>query len=361
MSDQKYFTKSKQTVATISPLGKAGGEGQVFLTNTNQAAKVFNSRTNLSSKDKKIDALLRKGISERAFCLPLEKIYSDSNKLVGFTMNLAEGELMQTCVFSRKGLLKKFPHWNRVNLANLAITLLRQIEILHKSNILIGDINPYNIMVNSDTEIYFIDTDSFQVDDLPCTVETPLFTAPELQGADFKKTLRTTHNEHFSIATLLFMIFLPGKNPWEYIGGSDLATNIKEQNFSYPMGEEDNLQAPKGIWEFIWLELNYDLRKAFYNVFKNIKRFNLSQWITVIESYKQELIIGECTKEIYPSQVETTIAKFKSININTGTSPEFKKNLRNEKTELSLDSRNKKIGDDFSIIPYSRPIYKQRS
>jgi serine/threonine protein kinase len=344
MAEQKYFTKSKKGITTISTLGKAGGEGQVYLTDTNQAAKIFNDRVNLTIKGKKIEALLSKNIPHKSFCLPIEKVYNENNRLVGFTMNLANGDLMQSCVFSRKGLLKKFPHWNRINLANLAIRLLEQIEILHKNNILVGDINPYNIMVNSDNEIYFIDTDSFQVDSLPCTVETALFTAPELQGADFKKTLRTIQNEYFSIATLLFMIFLPGKNPWEYIGGSDLATNIKEQNFSYPLGEDDNLQAPRGIWEFIWIDLNYDLRKAFYNVFKDIKRFNLSQWITVIESYKQDLLIGECSKEIFPSQVESKTEKYNSLNINKGTSPEFKKNLRIEKTELSLDIRNSKIG-----------------
>lgn len=344
MLNYKIYTADKEEIRLISTLGNKGAEGDVYLTNKNQAVKIFNDKVNLSMKERKIDILLNKGLSLESFCFPIEKVYSTNRKLIGFVMNLANGKLMQTCIFNRKGLLQKFPNWNRLNLAIFAINLLRKIEILHKNNIIIGDINPYNIIVNSESEIFFIDTDSFQVGNLPCEVGTDLFTAPEILGADFKKTLRTIRNEDFSVATLLFMIFMTGKNPFEYIGGSDLAANIKNQNFSYPLGEHDNLQAPKGFWEFIWNDFNYDLRKAFYNVFKNIKRFTVSEWITVIESYKHDLQIGSCNKEIFPDQIAYSLEKYKSLNINQGTSPEFRKNLRIEKTELSLNPSNTKIG-----------------
>lgn len=338
-----HFTENKKPVKLIQTLGKAGGEGQVFLSEDQFAVKVFNEKVDIHTKNKKIDILLNKHISEASFCLPIQKIFSGDGKLTGFTMKLAKGETIQSCVFNRKGLLSKFPHWNRINLSNLAVNLLSKIKILHDNNIIIGDINPHNIMINSDSEIYFIDTDSFQLEGLPGGVGSDLFNSPELRGANFRKVLRTKESEYFSIATLLFMIFLPGKNPWEYIGGNDLTANIKDQNFSYPMGEDDNLQAPRGIWEFIWLELSYDLRKTFYDVFKNHRRFNLDELILVIEAYKHELIINRCTKDIFPSQIDTTIAKYKSLNLNKGTNPEFKKNLRIEKTELSLDQNNKKI------------------
>ncbi|HEX4375359.1 MAG TPA: hypothetical protein VHZ50_18785, partial [Puia sp.] len=234
-----YITQSKKRLISVEQLGKSGGEGSVYLCNNGFAIKVFNEKADIELKSKKIDSLISKKIFDKTFALPIEKVFLENGEFQGFLMNTAQGETMQSCVFSRNGLLKKFPSWERINLANLAITLLKKLQILHNNKIIVGDINPYNIMVKSDTELFFIDTDSFQVDDFLCTVGTDLFTAPELQGADFKKTIRNIYNEQFSVATLLFMIFLPGKNPFAYTGGGDLAKNIKDQNFSYPLGEDD--------------------------------------------------------------------------------------------------------------------------
>lgn len=342
MSQIHFFSPRKELLQPVSQLG-SGGEGNVFLLEENTALKIFNSKVDLELKNKKIDALFSKKKVPECFCVPTMKVYTDKGTLAGYTMKLAQGEIMQWSVFSRKGLLARFPEWTRSNLARLAINLLTKIEMLRNEKILIGDINPYNIIINNEDDIYFIDIDSYQIDNMPCTVGLPLFTPPELQGANFRKILRTAYNENFSLGTLLFMIFLPGKNPFEYVGGSDLINNIKDQNFSYPLGDEDNLRAPKGIWEFIWNDLNYELRRAFYNVFKNVQRLTIKQWIKVIDSYYNDLEKGYCPNEIFPPLPITRLSKFKSLNINRRDINESDALLRNDTTLLSL-SKKKKIG-----------------
>ena len=98
-------------------------------------------------------------------------------------------------------------------------------------NIIIGDINPLNILVKSPTEVYFVDTDSYQVENYPCPVGTIEFTPPELQGKNYETFLRSFENEYFAIATLVFMILLPGKSPYTQQGGGDPAANIRAMEF----------------------------------------------------------------------------------------------------------------------------------
>ena len=338
------FFENNIPIRIIQQLGNSGGEGTVYLTNQNTAIKLFNDKVNKTTKEAKIDLLISKRIELEGINLPIQKVYDEKKVFIGFEMNLAQGETVQNCIFIRTGLLKKFPDWNRINLATLALTILNKIEVLHTNKIIIGDINPYNIMVNQDHEVYFIDTDSFQIDKFPCTVGTTLFTPPSLQGADFKKILRSKDDEYFSIAVLLFMIFLPGKNPFAYRGGGDLGETIKAQNFSYPLGEEDNLQAPKGIWEFIWNELSYDLRRGFYDVFRRGKKVNIKFWKEVIESYVHDLQKNEFPNEIYPSQLTPKIEKYKALSLNRRNIHDSNFKLRNDKTELSFNTRNPKIG-----------------
>lgn len=82
----------------------------------------------------------------------------------------------------------------------LCITILKKLKYLHDRNVILGDINPNNILVVSPTEVYFVDTDSYQIEGFPCPVGTINFTAPEIQRKDFSTFLRTIGNERFAVA-----------------------------------------------------------------------------------------------------------------------------------------------------------------
>ena len=215
-------------------------------------------------------------------------------------MPKAKGKELQKSIFIKPLFLKNFPTWKKRDTVELCLTVLEKIKYLHDRNIILGDINPANILVVSPKEVYFVDTDSYQVEDFPCPVGTNNYTAPEIQRKTFSKFLRTIGNEYFAVATLLFMIMLPGKPPYSQQGGEDPIDNIIKMDFSYPFGDNSNKKTPDGPWRYIWSHLTYDLKKAFYNTFRKggeysteTTRLTVDDWIPIFTYYLELLDSGK--------------------------------------------------------------------
>lgn len=350
---QQYFKRDGSIVSFSKELG-SGGEGKVYqLDNSDEVLKIYKPGALTYEKKQKIEAIAFKRVTHNGICLPSDIVFDDKRGFAGYIMPKADGHELQLSVFNPQLLKQRFPNWNRINLTNLALTILDKISYLHSHNIIVGDINPYNILIKSDSEVYFVDTDSFQVENFPCPVGTAHFTPPELQGKDYGTFLRTPEHEYFAVATLLFMIFLPGKPPYSYQGGGNITENIKAMNFSYPLGDEDNLQAPQGMWEFIWTELPYDVRKAFYTVFKEDQRLSIQDWITVIESYKTELERGSCALEILPANTEKILTG-RTLNMNRRDIKASDQHLRVSRTDL----RPNATGENFGVLELSTKAVK---
>ncbi len=266
-------------------LGK-GGEGKIFSTDSGYACKIYFKERLTENRLQKLVLMAGKEVQVPGVCWPLALVRNSHNDFVGYIMASAEGKPMQKCMFVKPLLEKYFPHWTRKNLVELAINWLEKVIELHKSNIFIGDVNPLNFIIKSENEIFFVDTDSYQIEDFPCPVGMANFTAPEIQGKDFSSFLRTFNHENFAIATLLFMILLPGKPPYSHQGGGDPVKNIKKGQFSYPLGEKSDKKTPQGPWRFIWSHLPYKTKEAFYNCFVHQKRIDPDQWIDLLKNYR---------------------------------------------------------------------------
>ena len=205
----------------------------------------------------------------------------------------------------------------------MCITILEKIRYLHDRNIIMGDINPSNILVVSPKEVYFVDTDSYQIEDLPCPVGTINYTAPEIQRRSYEDFLRTIGNENFAVATLMFMIMLPGKPPYSQQGGEHPVANIINMDFSYPFGENSNKKTPDGPWRYIWSHLTYDLKEAFYNTFRmdgknsaENDRLSVEEWLSLFRYYLRLLDSGKY-KEQDPMSAELFPTRHKrSSNMN---------------------------------------------
>lgn len=151
---------------------------------------------------------------------------------MGYVMQKAHGHPLQKSVFVKPLLSQRFPQWQRENLVNVCISFLEHMQYLHDLNVLVGDINPMNVLVDGDgTSVFIVDTDSFQVEGFPCPVGTVNFSPPHLQNKNFKSILRTEDDELFAIATMLFMILVPGKPPYSQQGGESPEKNILEANY----------------------------------------------------------------------------------------------------------------------------------
>ena len=289
-----------------------GGEGKIYLTDSGHACKIYFKDRLTERRYKKLVLMTDRKIEVRGVCWPLALAHNSNGDFVGYLMPAGEGKPMQKCMFVKPLLEKYFPRWSRYNLVQLSISLLEKIIELHKFNIFIGDVNPLNFLIKSDHELYFVDVDSYQIEDFPCPVGMANYTAPEIQGKDFTKFLRTTEHEYFAIATLLFMVLLPGKPPYSHQGGGNPIKNIKKGQFSYPLGEKSSEKTPAGPWRFIWSHLPYKTKEAFYNCFVKQERLNPHQWLDLMKGYKFALEQGHLDPEGESERLFPT--RFKKVN-----------------------------------------------
>ena len=282
----------------------AGGEGIIYTTNTQYAAKIYKKENITKRKHEKIKLMLSKQIKYEGICYPVAILSNSNREFVGFLMPLGKGKELQKSLFIKPLLVKNFPNWRKRDTVELAITILKKIKYLHDRNIIMGDINPANILVVSPKEVYLVDTDSYQVEGFPCPVGTINYTAPEIQRKHFANFLRTLGNENFAVATLLFMIMLPGKPPYSQQGGENPIDNIIRMDFSYPFGDSSNKKTPDGPWRYIWSHLTYDLKEAFYNTFRKDgenatekERLSVNEWLSIFEYFLELLDSGKYGKQ----------------------------------------------------------------
>ena len=300
------FTEDGKAICLTSKI-KSGGEGSVYEVDfgNNYVAKIYHKDKLTERHKEKINLLVQSGIQIPGVCFPTQRLYN-SNKankeFVGYIMPRANSNAksLEVAIFrGERGVDRHFKGLKRVELVDMAITILEKIEELHNLGIIIGDINGNNILVSSPSDVYFVDTDSYQISDLPCPVGTADFTAPEIQDKNYKNFLRTLGNENFAIAVLLFRILMLGHNPYAHINGETPAKNIKSGNFSYPYKENSNGCAPNSDAKYIWSHMFFSLKQMFYFTFKKgqcyydeEERPTASKWLLTLKKYKKELTDG---------------------------------------------------------------------
>lgn len=129
-----------------------GGEASIYTTNTPFVAKIYKKENITKRKQEKIKLMISKSIKCDGVCYPVASVYNSAKEeeFVGFLMPPAKGKELQRGIFLVKQLfLKNFPGWKKRDTVELCITILKKIQYLHNRNIIMGDINPANILVVS--------------------------------------------------------------------------------------------------------------------------------------------------------------------------------------------------------------------
>lgn len=287
----------------------SGGEGKVYATSIDGiVAKIYKPERLTIGLHTKLQCMLAKGLDTSGdgagICWPLDILTDEDGVFRGYLMREALGTDLGSCVFIRPELEKHFPSWRRRHLVILCISILKKVKLLHDNGIIIGDINPYNIRIEDENSIYFVDTDSYQIGKYTCPVGFTYTTPPELQNVDFAEVFRTYDHEAFAVATMLFMILHAGKQPYAQLGGGTIIENIRNMRFPYPLGEKSERVAPEGPWKYIWSNLTYRLKEAFYETFheshQNQKRRSIETWINVLKAYLHDLDRTFVTNKLFP-------------------------------------------------------------
>ena len=297
----------------------SGAEGDIYTFElTNQKAssdqylcKIYKKGKISNAIIEKLKIMISRKIDIEGVCWPISLLYNSNKEIIGYVMKRATGYELQRSLFIEPLRIKKLgSDWSRKDLIRLSINILTTIDILHKHNIIIGDINPGNIMVDKNANAYFIDTDSYQIEGYPCPVGSPSFTHPDILRKKFVTFLRKKEHEYFAISTLLFMILVPGKSPFSFQGGSSPAANVKKRNFVFPFhSREKNIkhfshQIKTGRWRYIWSHLPHKIKEAFFNSFvagEMLKIQGRGGWIQLLEFYLSDINKKTVSDDIFPN------------------------------------------------------------
>ena len=306
-----YFTKNNDGNTTPLSLGNeigSGGEGTVYTTSDGRCAKIYKSHARTYTRATKLSAMVQKKISVPSICWPTDLIYDEQNQVVGYLMNQAKGHSL-FYVLNIPSRKRYFPEWTRIDLCQLATTIIQTFMDLHDNNIYVGDINEHNIMVEDANTVYFVDTDSYQFEDFTCPVGSPIYLHPDLQGLSLSTVKRESTHELFAVCTLIFRILMLGQAPYtvrDGDSGGSPSELIRGGLFPYPLGFSTRAKAPKGAWIPLWQGIELELKTLFYNAFAKNKMPNLFELGASLRRFQEHLEIGNFSNSLNVKQLRQT-------------------------------------------------------
>jgi len=317
-SNRKLFfveSSNKHYIRISNKIG-SGGEGDVFnfegQGGQNMCIKIYKDENVISTSTSTYNKLLKMTshqaamrFSQSKICWPVSIIYEstekDPQRPVGYMMPIASSDTITVkSLFLPISRKKNLAHITRSDMCKFLEDWLTSLALLQKNNIIVGDINERNVLVDPNTlKSYLVDCDSFQIENLPCPVGTADYLAPELQGINLQKHLRTAEHENFAIAVFVFKALVGGVNPFAVVDGAGVAENIKNGNFPYTYAEiyQPKL-TPVGSAKVRWAHLSMDLKGLFYQTFKQNKRATPSEWYTAIYNYRSLISYGHFTDSL---------------------------------------------------------------
>lgn len=260
-----------RTVLVLGDLLGEGGEGSVYAVQNdqNQVVKIFDKDHRTEHRKAKLDLLISHELEMQGIGFPTDIITNSDGEFVGYAMPRASGKELQATIMRPARFKRMYPTWTKADLVDVCVSFLEKVAYLHSLNILLGDINPKNLMVDEHKNVWIIDADSWQVEGYPCPVGTAMFTAPTITG-DYADALRTVEEERFAIATMLFMILITGQFPYARAGadGGDFAALIKEGKFAFQFQGASDQDQPEGNWKFMWSHLPFQVKRLFWHTFQ---------------------------------------------------------------------------------------------
>ena len=228
-----FTDHSKNPVALGKMLSK-GGEGRIYeiLSRPKTVAKIWIQ----PDRDKvaKLGVMLQntprlQGATRSRIRLgwPEEALFDTSGKPAGFLMPRASPQkyqdLVNYCIPRRRRAIEedRGRMLTRGDLLSIARNVAETFDVIHMQSCLIGDVNHTNFLVSPDTSVFLIDVDSMQVKDHRtgkvhrCPVGKEDFTSPRLMGKRFSEVDRTSDDDNFGLAVLIFQILMDGNHPYD--------------------------------------------------------------------------------------------------------------------------------------------------
>lgn len=293
---------NKSKVSLLKPLMSNHNSVTYSTSNGDYCAKIYTAvNLQIDIWENKADRMIKEQIKIPGVCWPVDKLMNENGQFVGILVPTAKGTQLTRSVFNgATGMNQAFPVWKREDLCTLADTILSRVMQMHKAGIYFGCLNPATIYIVSPKEVYFVDSDSWQMEGYPSVSRNRTFTPPELIKSGSKQAFFTPDQEYYQIALLIFMIMMPGKFPYALRKSNSEEDSIAEKSFAFGIGGDmrrsRDAERPQGVWRIVWDHLPYSMCNLFYNTFhangKNSApgtRPNDYEWKKAVNGYLKEL------------------------------------------------------------------------
>src|SRR5262249_9479253 len=243
-----------QTVQVGRQLGK-GGEGAVHAVAGREdlALKLYWD-TKAADRCAKIQAMVAAAWykSNSFVAFPIDVLYGDNGKFVGFAMRKISGYKPVHLLYSPASRKSEFAVASFRFLVRTAINSARAVASVHAAGCVIGDINHSGFLVSDKATITLIDSDSFQFltanHKFLCRVGTPEYTPPEMQGKRFDQVPRTPNHDAFGLAIIAFQLLFLGRHPFSgrFVSSGDMPLEraIAEYRFAYSSRKAETKMEP---------------------------------------------------------------------------------------------------------------------
>lgn len=284
--------------------GAEGAEGAIYsVAGSDLVAKIYFPEKMTRHRYEKLCRIVQFGPQVERVMWPTDLVATTGGSPCGYVMDRSAGEPVATAIFIPVLLKRNHAGWDRRNLIDIAISISASVADLHSINVVVGDLNQKNLLVDTGgTRVNFVDSDSFQIEEYPCPVGSVNFLHPRLQGTDLSTVLRRETDDEFALATMIFMILMPGKSPFSQQGGGDPQLNVRDRKFPYSVkGITAGSSPPLGPWRMVWSHFPYRLKEAFHGVFVDDKRIRAREWTDILTEYRNHVDLGHHTAEIFPS------------------------------------------------------------
>lgn len=294
----------------VSTRIRGGGEGDIYFTDTGEVCKIYKPQRATQATVRKLKLMVRQPLGHPLVCWPSDIALTGDNVFAGYFMPRAPGQTLIEVVTDTVGLRTSHPDWTRVDLARLAMKICEVVAYLHDNNVILGDLNDGNIMVDSAGTPWFIDTDSFQIGQFPSPVARLPFVHPDLMGgAGVANAVRLPQHDRFALAALIFKILFIGSSPYAATAPECEEQQHRDRVFPFRIkGQGDPRlsrdERPLGCAPFIWSQLPTYLREAFWQVFRECKEADMAPrtWQGLLERYVTDLETGKASNELLPTR-----------------------------------------------------------
>lgn len=250
------------------PILASGGESQIYRYQNGKLIKIFKDHVLLSLKERKVKAWLKE--SKIPFVMaPLDSV-EVSNSFKGYLLEEVENA-------SPIGVLAKIKyikvnHLSNKDILEILISYSKKLEELHRSGKWIGDINENNVLIKG-KDLYYIDTDSYGLANLPADAYTEIYTDPKAycwNGKKLEKIVLSPQTDMFAFALLSFKL-LTRMHPFNGAYPKDPAMNteVRMQKKISVLGNH-NVTIPPMIMSWNWMSPS--LLKTFLEIFEGNKR-----------------------------------------------------------------------------------------